>query len=87
MGRLSHVGHVQVIRSDNRGLFKERIFKKGDLVILQEKNVPRSYWPLVRVSKIYPDCGGVVCIVKWRTPKIEIVQPANKLYLMEGSDY
>ena len=68
------------------GLLKERNFK-GDLVILQEKNVPRSHWPIGRVMDIYPGQDSVVRIVKLRTPTNEIVRPANKLYLMEGSDY
>ena len=34
------------------GLLKERNFKKGDLVILQEKKVPRSHWPIDRVMEI-----------------------------------
>ena len=72
--------------STERGLLKERNFKKGDLVILQEKNIPRSHWPLGRVTEIYPGRGGVVLIVTLRTPTNEIVRPANKLYLMEGSN-
>ena len=55
------------------GLLKERNFKKGDLVILQEKNVPRSHWPIGRVMEIYPGQDSVVCIVKLRTPTNEIV--------------
>ena len=76
------------------GLLKETKFKKGDLVILQEQDVPRSHWPIGRVMEIYPGQDGVVGIVKLRTPTNEIVRPANKifrpankLYLMEGSDY
>ena len=69
------------------GLLKERNFKKGDLVILQEKNVPRSHWPIGRVMEIYPGQDGIVRIVKLRTSTNEIVRPANKLYLMEGSNY
>ena len=33
------------------GLIKERNFKKGDLVFLQEKSVSRSLWPLVELPK------------------------------------
>ena len=68
------------------GLLKEKNFEKGDLVVLQNKNVPRSHWLFGRVTEIHPDCDNVVCIVKLRTPIIEIIQTANKLYLIEGSN-
>ena len=67
-------------------LLKEKNFEKGDLVILQKKSVPRSHWPFGRVTEIYSDCDNVVCIVKLRTPMIEIIQTANKLYLIESSN-
>ena len=75
------------INSTERGLLKERNLKKGDLVILQKKNIPRSHWSLGRITKIYPGCDSVVCVVKLRTPANEIVPPPNKLYLMEGPNY
>ena len=46
-----------------------------NLVVLQEKNIPPSHWPLSRFTEIYLDRDGVVRIVKLRTP-----------YLMEGSN-
>ena len=58
----------------------------GNLVILQEKNVPWSHWPLGRFTEIHPDRNDVVRIVKLRTPTNETVQPANKVYLMEGTN-
>ena len=61
------------------GLLKERNFKKGDLLLLREKNIPRSHWPIGRVMKIYPGQNCVVRIVKLRTPTNEIIQPAKTL--------
>ena len=79
--------YLSTLTQRRGGLLKERNFKKGDLVILQEKNVPRSHWPISSVMEIYPGQDRVARIVKLRTPTNEIVRPANKLYLMEGSHY
>ena len=67
-------------------LLKGRNFKKGDLVIVQEKNIHLSHWPLHTVAEVYPGHDSVTYIVKLRTPTNETVRPANKLYLMEESN-
>ena len=79
-------GFLPTLTQRKEGLLKEKNFKKGDLVILQVKNVPRSHWSLGRVTKIHPGRVGVIRIVKLRTPTNKIVRPANKLYLMEESN-
>ena len=79
--------YIPTLTQRKGGLLKERIFKTGDLVILQEKHVPRSYWPMGKVIEIYSGRDGVVRIVKLRTPTNEVVRPTNKLYLMVGSNY
>ena len=48
----------------NLKLLKERNFKKGNLVILQEQKVPRSHWSFGRVTKMYPDPGGVIGVIR-----------------------
>ena len=64
----------------------QRSLKVGDLVILNEDNFPRCYWPMGRVIKIHPDQKGVVRSFVLRTRKGEYVRPVHKMCLLEGVD-
>ena len=57
-----------------------------DLMITNESNFPRSYWPLGRTIETFPGQDGVVCTVKIKSPNNEFIRPGNKLHLLEVSD-
>ena len=73
--------YIPTLNQGKGRLLRGRNFKSRDLVILQDKNVPRSHWPMGRVIKIYPGHDGVARIVKTTTPANEIVGPANRLFM------
>jgi len=60
-----------------------RNFNKGDIVIIQTNNSPRSFWPMARVIETYPGIDGVVRTVKVKTATNELVRSVAKLCLLE----
>ena len=60
-----------------------RDLQKGDLVLLQEKNIKRSKWPLARVIEVFPGDDGRVRSVKIKTRDGELIRPSAKLCLLE----
>ena len=58
----------------------------GDLVVIQTDNIPRSHWSLGRLIETYPGVDGVVQTVKVKTPINELLQPAQKLCLLEKAN-
>jgi hypothetical protein len=47
--------------------FKASNVKKGDLVILREDKTPSLYWPMGRITELYPGTDDVVKVVKVKT--------------------
>ena len=64
---------------------KPRNFEVGDLVIIQQKDVPRSYWPLGRIIEVYEGSNEVVRVVKLKTASGEMTRPSSRLVLLEAS--
>ena len=58
----------------------------GDLVVIQTDNIPRSQWSLGRIIETYPGEDGVVWTVKVKTPSNKLLQPAQKLCLLEKAN-
>ena len=61
-----------------------RNFQVGDLVVIPTKDLPRSYWPMGRITEVYPGSDRVVRSVKLKTKKGEFIRPSALLYLLEG---
>ena len=78
--------YLPTLTQRKKGLVRNRNFIIGDLVIINESNVPRSYWPLGRIIDVFPGRDGVVRTVKVKTPNNELIRPANKLHLLEASE-
>ena len=62
---------------------KSRNMLKGDLVIVETNNTPRSHWPLGRVIETFPGKDGITRVVKVKTPNMELMRPVAKLCLLE----
>ena len=60
--------------------------KRGDLVLLCDKNLKRSHWPLGRIIETLPGPDNVVCVVKLQTKDCIYVQSAASLALHECSN-
>ena len=78
--------YLATLTQRKKKLVHNRNFKIGDLVIISESDVPRSYWPLGRIVETFPGQDGVVRTVKGKTPNNEFIRFANKLHLLEASD-
>ena len=51
----------------------------GNPSVFQAGNIPRSYWPLGRITETYPGVDGVIQTVKVKTSSNEPVRPAQQL--------
>ena len=58
----------------------------GDLVVIQTDNIPGSRWSLGRILERYSVVDGVVRTVKVKRPSNELLQPAQKLCLLEKAN-
>ena len=57
--------------------------KKGDLVLLFDKNLKRSHWPLGLVVETLPGPGNVVRVVKVQLKDSSYVQSVASLALLK----
>ena len=55
----------------------------GDLVLLVDQCLPRGSWHLGRVVKVYPGRDGLVNTVEVKKKTSNLVQPIQKLCLLE----
>ena len=63
-----------------------RNIKIGDLVLLKSDNVPRSHWPLARITNTFPGRDDIVRTVELKTPNAVLVRPVGKICLLEKMD-
>ena len=61
-----------------------RNFEPGNLVLISNKNIPRSNWPLAWVLDIYRGEDDVIRVVKVKTKDGVYTGPAAKLCLLEA---
>lgn len=57
----------------------------GDVVLMVDSDTPRGYWPLARITKVFPSEDGCVRKVEVKTKSGVYTRPASKLCLLEGS--
>ena len=60
--------------------------KMGDLVLLCDKNLKRSHWPLGRVVETLPGPDNVVCVAKVQMKDSSYVRSVASLALLECSN-
>ena len=58
----------------------------GDIVVVQDKDLPRNMWRLGRVTKVLPDDRGLVRIAEVKTGDSVIKRPVTKLVLLVEAD-
>jgi len=63
----------------------ERNFKRGDVVLVVDPNLPRGQWRLGRIDTVFPSKDGLVRAVKVRTAQGEFVRPVTRICLLESS--
>ena len=60
-------------------------FAIGYLVIIRNKNTPKSHWSLARIVSVYPGDDRIVRTGKIQTPSGEFIRPSQLLLLLENS--
>ena len=63
-----------------------RNIKIGDLVLLKSDHVPRTHWPLARITNTFPGQNNIVRTVELKTPNAVLVRPVGKICLLEKMD-
>ena len=76
--------YLPLLRQRSGKIEPRRNFKKGDLVIITNEDVPRNQWKLGRVVHAEPGDDGLVRQVKVRTAQKVYARPVTKLCFLEG---
>ena len=67
-------------------LRERRNLKVGDVVLMSEESAPRGFWPLARITEVFPGSDGRVRSVEVKTGSGAVYRrPAAKLCLLEES--
>ncbi|GIY43259.1 reverse transcriptase [Caerostris extrusa] len=78
--RLEYLSHL---RQNMNKIRKADGIKVGEIVLIENKNLKRLYWPLGRVTEIFPGKDGVTRLVKVKTASGEKLRPVQRLYSLE----
>ncbi|GFR22988.1 hypothetical protein TNCT_295441 [Trichonephila clavata] len=60
-----------------------RAFKVGEIVLIENPNKKRLYWPLGKVIELIPGRGGKVRTLKLRCSNSEIIRPIQRVFPLE----
>lgn len=75
--------YVPTLQERQRWLQKRPNFKKGQLVLMADKSLPRGKWSKAIVESVFPDIDGVVREVSVRTATGIYRRDIRKLCLLE----
>ena len=78
--------YLHTLQVRQRWTKQERNLEVGDVVIIVDKNAPRSTWNIGRVKRVLPDADGVIRVVDVQTKSTVLNRPVTKLVLLaEGT--
>jgi hypothetical protein len=77
--------YLPLLRQRTKWHEPQRNVGVGDMVLVLERQLPRSEWPVGRVCAVYEGTDGFVRSAKVRTVKTEMIRPIVKLCLLEES--
>ena len=77
--------YLPIITTRKKWNIPTRNFVVGDLVLIADKNIPRSNWLLARITEIHRSKDNVVRVVKLKTKFGTYTRPAANLCLLEES--
>ncbi|GFY35953.1 uncharacterized protein TNCV_4843251 [Trichonephila clavipes] len=60
-----------------------RALKVGEIVLIEDPNKKRLYWPLGKVIELIPGRDGTVRILKLRCSNFEIIRPIQRVFPLE----
>lgn len=75
--------YLPLLQERQRWTRPRRSFVVGDIVIIMDHTAPRGSWIMGRVTKTYPDKGGLVRSVQLKTKTGHLERPISKLFLLQ----
>ncbi|GFU54820.1 hypothetical protein NPIL_670011 [Nephila pilipes] len=75
--------YLGYLRQNTNKIRKTDGIKVGETVLIEDKNLKRLYWPLGRVTEIFPGKDGITRLVKVKTTSGEKLCPVQCLYSLE----
>ena len=79
--------YLPTLAERKKSQVENRNFKIGELVLISDKDMHRSEWPLARIIEIRASRDDVVRVFKVKTANGEYVQPAGNLCLLKHSSF
>ncbi|XP_035218792.1 uncharacterized protein LOC118192023 [Stegodyphus dumicola] len=80
--RVQYLGNIMIKQINKKLSYK---FKVGDIVLIENEDKKRTFWPLGRIVKLYPGKDNNVILVKVKTWNGEILRPLEIQQESEGS--
>ena len=77
--------YLPIITTRKKWNIPTRNFIAGDLVLIADKNIPRSNWLLARITEIHRSKDNVIRVVKLKTKSETYIRPTANLCLLEES--
>ena len=74
--------YIQTLQHRQKWTKEERNLQVGDVVVIADKNAPRSTWGIGRVTRVLPDAGGAVRAADVQTKSTVLTRPVTKLVLL-----
>ena len=78
--------YLPTLQQRQKWFIPKRNLKENDIVLIDDKPLPRGAWRLGRVLAVHKGKDGLVRSVKVKTCHSELVRPVDKLCLLEASD-
>lgn len=79
--------YLTTLHLRQKWLKPQRNVQIGDLVLVNDKNIPRGLWPIGMVTKVFPGPDGKIRTVELRTKDSVYIRPIVKVALLEESNY
>jgi len=76
--------YLPLLQERKKWIQPRRNFAVGDLVLIEETNLPRNQWKLGRIIEVFPDGKGFVRSADVKTKDSRMKRPITKLCLLEG---
>ena len=74
--------YLQTLQQRQKWRKETRNLQVGDIVIIVDRNTPRSTWNIGRVTRVLPDRSGIVRVVDVQTKTTVLNRPVTKLVLL-----
>ncbi|GFY19649.1 integrase catalytic domain-containing protein [Trichonephila clavipes] len=78
--RGEYLGNLMLKQTNEKSSYE---LKVGDIVLIENEDKKRAFWPLGRIVKLYPGKDNYARLVKVKTSNGEVLRPIQLLYPLE----